>query len=52
MLHREVPASLQNMKESHHIGFHIGFGIIYAVADARLRPQIHHNLRPELLKHA
>ena len=51
MLNRKITASLQYVEKSHHVGFHIGGRIVYTVTDARLRSQVHHNIRPVFLKH-
>ena len=52
MLYRKIPASLQYMEKSHHIGAHIGVRIVYAVTHTGLRSKIDHHLGRIFLEQA
>ena len=45
VLNRMVPASLQNVVESNHVGLDIGIGVLNRVTDAGLGGQVHDDIK-------
>ena len=50
MVHRVMPARLQNIIKSDYVTLDIDVRVLYAIADAGLRRQIHHNGKAVLPK--
>lgn len=48
MLDRVVPAGLQYVEEAHEVTVHIGLRVLYRVAHAGLRGQVHHDVEAVL----
>jgi hypothetical protein len=51
MLYAIVPATLQDVRESHQVGVHIGVGVLQRVPDPRLGRQVDDPLRAILAKY-
>ena len=49
MLRRMAPDRLQHIGKPDQIAMRVRSGVLQAVADARLRAQMHHVVRPELV---
>lgn len=50
VLHRVMAACFENIEKSHDVRLDVRTGIVDAVAHARLRGKVHHDVRPEILK--